>query len=52
MLFAGPSEPCATTPCQNGGECVDIGNGNYHCECPSSHRGINCETGTNRYSAM
>ena len=48
MFFVGPSGPCATAPCQNGGKCVDIGNGTYRCQCPSSHRGTNCETGTNR----
>ena len=36
---------CGTNPCQNGGECVDSGNGvRYTCICKPGYTGDNCET--------
>ncbi|MFT7621418.1 MAG: hypothetical protein ACI9WU_000581 [Myxococcota bacterium] len=37
--------PCAAAepPCQNGGACKNVGQGNYICECTAGYTGINCE---------
>ncbi|KAL9951279.1 hypothetical protein ACROYT_G043917 [Oculina patagonica] len=34
---------CLENPCQNGGTCVDVGEGKYKCECPGVYGGDNCE---------
>ena len=39
-----PVDECASTPCMNGGTCVD-GQDSYTCACDSENTGINCETG-------
>ena len=36
---------CASSPCQNNAECVDLANA-YHCECPLGYVGDNCENAT------
>ncbi|XP_016036029.2 protein crumbs isoform X1 [Drosophila simulans] len=33
---------CATQPCQNGGECVDLPNGDYECKCTRGWTGRTC----------
>ncbi|XP_017140739.1 protein crumbs isoform X1 [Drosophila miranda] len=33
---------CATQPCQNGGECLDLPNGDYECKCARGWTGRNC----------
>ncbi|KAJ9598880.1 hypothetical protein L9F63_026584, partial [Diploptera punctata] len=33
--------PCATTPCGNGGTCQETG-GQYHCTCSSGWTGNTC----------
>ncbi|XP_068155556.1 protein crumbs isoform X3 [Drosophila tropicalis] len=33
---------CATQPCQNGGECLDLPNGDYECKCSRGWTGRNC----------
>ncbi|SPP83299.1 blast:Protein crumbs [Drosophila guanche] len=33
---------CATKPCQNGGECLDLPNGDYECKCARGWTGRNC----------
>ena len=36
---------CSNNPCQNGGSCVDSGNGvRYTCICQPGYTGDNCET--------
>ncbi|CAF1228571.1 unnamed protein product [Adineta steineri] len=34
---------CASNPCVNDGTCIEIGNLNGYCRCPSEHRGLYCE---------
>ncbi|KAL7730858.1 hypothetical protein ACLKA6_003615 [Drosophila palustris] len=33
---------CATHPCQNGGACLDLPNGDYECKCQRGWTGRNC----------
>ena len=45
---------CASSPCQNGGTCVDGVNG-YYCNCPTNYGGTNCEveeSGANRINVV
>ena len=42
ILFADIDE-CASSPCQNGGTCVDDSN-SYTCNCVVGYAGKNCET--------
>ena len=37
-------DECASSPCQNGGTCVDVVNA-YTCNCVLGYTGNNCETG-------
>lgn len=37
------ADTCASNPCQNGADCVDI-NWGYTCTCPGGYQGLNCET--------
>jgi len=34
---------CLTYPCQNGGECLDLGNYNFQCTCKQGFTGAICE---------
>ena len=43
-LFTDIDE-CASTPCQNGGECID-GVNSVTCKCAEYYTGPRCETGT------
>ena len=36
-------DECASSPCQNGGTCVD-GVNEYSCTCAAGYTGTNCET--------
>lgn len=36
-------DECASSPCQNGGTCVDAVN-MYSCNCPATAMGTYCET--------
>ncbi|KAK7105726.1 hypothetical protein V1264_017068 [Littorina saxatilis] len=42
---ASDIDECASSPCQNGGSCVDQVNA-YTCNCPAGYNGSNCETGS------
>ncbi|XP_041478054.1 uncharacterized protein LOC121425992 [Lytechinus variegatus] len=42
-VYAEEFDPCDSSPCQNGGECSSA-DGQYSCQCPSTHTGTNCET--------
>ena len=35
-------DPCQSRPCQNGGECLQVGD-SYKCMCTSNFEGKNCE---------
>ena len=37
-------DECASSPCQNGGTCVDVVNA-YTCNCVPGYTGEDCETG-------
>ena len=39
-------DECASSPCQNGGNCTDIVNG-HTCSCVDGYDGPNCENGDN-----
>lgn len=41
----GHSSPCDSNPCQNGGDCRDIGD-SYQCLCQEGFSGDNCELAT------
>ena len=42
-------DECASSPCQNSGNCTDIVNG-HSCECVAGYDGANCENGNNARS--
>ena len=37
-------DECSSSPCQNGGTCVD-GINRYDCSCTVGYTGVDCETG-------
>ena len=37
-------DECDSSPCQNGGTCVD-GINSYTCDCDDGYKGPDCETG-------
>ena len=39
-------DPCSSNPCQNEGECVDMGDGELYCFCEDGFSGDFCELGT------
>ena len=43
-IFAAFVGECASSPCQNGGTCVDSVN-SYSCNCDAGFSGANCEAG-------
>ena len=40
---------CSKKPCQNGGVCVDQGDG-YLCDCVLGYTGDDCETGSSLFN--
>ena len=40
-------DECASSPCQNGGTCVDVVNA-YTCNCVPGYTGENCDIGNLR----
>lgn len=48
---ANPISPCVSSPCQNGGHCVELVNYQYQCQCYQGYSGSHCEldqSGTHR----
>ena len=35
--------PCDSGPCENGGECSNVGNSSFECECSSGFSGKRCQ---------
>lgn len=45
QLYAlSDNDECISTPCENGGTCVD-GINDYQCACVAGYTGFNCKTG-------
>ncbi|RDD45645.1 Deleted in malignant brain tumors 1 protein [Trichoplax sp. H2] len=38
-----PDDPCYSSPCKYGGDCINDSPGNYHCNCVAGFTGQNCE---------
>ena len=55
---AGDTDECASSPCQNGGQCGESGSyghvatGSYSCVCDSHFYGENCETSQDECNAL
>ena len=47
IFFLLDVDECASSPCQNGGTCVDVVNA-YTCNCVPGYTGDNCDTGNLR----
>ena len=43
-----PEDHCSSSPCENGGTCVNTADNNYICVCRTQWTGTNCETGEYR----
>ncbi len=48
LLIIELPNPCKPKPCQNGGECVVLGN-RYSCRCKPEFGGVHCEHGQCKY---
>lgn len=44
VSFVSDIDECISSPCQNGGTCVDLVDG-YRCECTQAWEGSNCQFG-------
>ncbi|KAK3083543.1 hypothetical protein FSP39_025167 [Pinctada imbricata] len=42
-FFCNDHNACASNPCENGGECVNMQNGAYECRCRRGFSGRNCQ---------
>ena len=42
IVFVGPFEACSSSPCENGGTCVDINVDTFVCVCRGGYFGTNC----------
>ncbi|XP_033106905.1 IgGFc-binding protein-like [Anneissia japonica] len=38
-------DPCSNNPCENGGECISNGEGEYMCRCLRGWQGLHCDEG-------
>lgn len=43
IQFVTDYNPCANSPCLNGGTCVSLNSTSYTCSCSATHYGINCQ---------
>ena len=41
-VFAAPWVACESSPCDNGGTCVDVNVDTFICVCKDDHFGITC----------
>ena len=46
FIFSLDIDECSSSPCRNGGACIDAVN-TYSCNCVSGYKGDNCEIGNN-----
>ncbi|KAJ0055940.1 hypothetical protein NL108_016698 [Boleophthalmus pectinirostris] len=37
------ASPCLSSPCENGGTCMEVDVTSYSCKCPEGFTGVNCE---------
>lgn len=44
-ITSGQSVGCESSPCQNGGDCIDLGPGEFICFCNDGFEGDLCEIG-------
>ena len=44
LLLISDINECSSSPCQNGGSCVD-GVNKYTCKCAAGYGGTHCQTG-------
>lgn len=42
LVFLTAASPCLSSPCLNGGTCVEAGD-TYNCKCPDGFNGTYCE---------
>ena len=48
FVFSAPLEACSSSPCENGGSCIDVNVDAYVCMCRDEYFGITCsESKTN-----
>jgi len=38
-----PSEACLVNPCLNGGFCLSVPGGGFHCVCQTGYTGLRCD---------
>ena len=41
-FFFNKVSPCDSKPCENGGECSNVGD-SFNCKCPPGFRGKRCQ---------
>ena len=42
FFFFNKVSPCDSKPCENGGECSNVGD-SFNCKCPPGYRGKRCQ---------
>ncbi len=44
IMLSSDHDPCGhQEPCLHGGNCTNVGSNKYHCSCPASYVGDNCQ---------
>ena len=41
--FNHQESQCDSGPCENGGECSNVGDSSFECRCPSGYSGKRCQ---------